>query len=86
VAGYGIRVTLVEPGAYATDWGRSSAVHSRPLAAYDEVRARADQLRASYPYGDPDASAEAILAVVDAEEPPSRILLGAPPLQLIRAA
>ena len=86
VAGHGIRVTLVEPGGYATDWGGSSAVHSRPLAAYDAVRARADQSRASYPYGDPDATAEAILAVVDAEEPPRRILLGAPPLQIIRDA
>jgi len=86
VAGHGIRVTLVEPGGYATDWGGSSAVHSRPLAAYDEVRARADQVRAGYPYGDPDATADAILAVVDADDPPNRILLGAPPLPLIRDA
>jgi NAD(P)-dependent dehydrogenase (short-subunit alcohol dehydrogenase family) len=86
VAGHGIRVTLVEPGGYATDWGGSSAVRSRPLAAYDEVRDRAEQFRAGYPYGDPQASAEAILAVVDAEGPPTRILLGAPPLELIRDA
>ena len=73
VAGHGIRVTLVEPGGYATDWGGRSAVHSRPLAG---IRRRCGPGRTSpgpaTRYGDPDATAEAILAVVDAEEPPRR--------------
>jgi hypothetical protein len=32
--------------------------------------------------GDPDATGDAIPAVVDAEQPPLRILLGGPPLQI----
>ena len=87
VAGFGIHVTLVEPTGYATDWGGSSARHAAPLAAYDEVRAaravqRAAQMSRA---GDPGASAAAILAVVDAENPPLRLFLGETPLALAEA-
>lgn len=34
VAGFGIAVTIVEPGGYATDWAGSSAVASAPHPAY----------------------------------------------------
>jgi NAD(P)-dependent dehydrogenase (short-subunit alcohol dehydrogenase family) len=37
VAGFGINVTLVEPGGFDTDWGGSSAVRAEPLAVYEEV-------------------------------------------------
>ena len=35
--------------------------------------------------GDPTATRAAILAIVDAEEPPLRIILGAGPLQIVTA-
>lgn len=38
VSGLGIKVTLIEPGAYATDWDGESAVHSEPIPAYDGAR------------------------------------------------
>src|SRR5450432_1708658 len=38
VAAFGIHVTIVEPGAFSTDWGGASAKRSGPLAAYDGVR------------------------------------------------
>src|SRR5206468_1627512 len=38
VAGFGIKVTVVEPAGYSTDWGGSSAAHATPLPAYDEFR------------------------------------------------
>ena len=38
VAGFGIKVTLIEPGGFSTDWGGSSAGHATPIAAYDGVR------------------------------------------------
>ena len=41
VAGFGIKVTLIEPGGYSTDWGGSSAKHATALPAYDEVREQA---------------------------------------------
>jgi NAD(P)-dependent dehydrogenase (short-subunit alcohol dehydrogenase family) len=87
VAGFGVRVTIVEPGGYATDWAGSSAVRSAPLPEYDEVRERAFEARAkrvSSP-GDPMASASALLRVVDAEEPPLRVFFGSRPLAIAQA-
>jgi NAD(P)-dependent dehydrogenase (short-subunit alcohol dehydrogenase family) len=46
VAGFGIKVTIVEPGAYSTDWGGSSAAHATPLPAYDGAREQAAAGRA----------------------------------------
>lgn len=87
VAGFGIHVTLIEPGGYATDWGGSSARHATPLAAYDDARAaRARQRSGQKPgAGDPAASASAVLAVVDAENPPLRMFLGDAPLPIAEA-
>jgi NAD(P)-dependent dehydrogenase (short-subunit alcohol dehydrogenase family) len=87
VAGFGVRVTLVEPGGYATDWAGSSAARSAPLADYDEVRERAKEARAkrvSSP-GNPVASASALMRVVDAEEPPLRVFFGSAPLGIAQA-
>lgn len=83
VAPFGIKVTLVEPGGYSTDWAGSSARHADPLPAYDAMR---DKPRASAAKrGDPAATATAVLAVVDAEEPPLRLLLGEFPTQLVKS-
>jgi NAD(P)-dependent dehydrogenase (short-subunit alcohol dehydrogenase family) len=38
VAGFGIKVTLIEPTGYSTDWSGSSARHATPLPAYDHIR------------------------------------------------
>ncbi len=87
VAGFGIHVTLIEPGGYATDWGGSSARHATPLPPYDEARAaRARQRSSQKPgAGDPAASASAVLAVVDAANPPLRLFLGEAPLPIAEA-
>ena len=86
VRDFGVKVTIVEPGGFATDWGGPSAVHAERNPAYDGVRAGlADAFakRRSAP-GDPAATGPAILEVVDAEEPPLRIFFGRAPLDLIR--
>jgi NAD(P)-dependent dehydrogenase (short-subunit alcohol dehydrogenase family) len=84
---FGIHVTLVEPGGYATDWGGSSAKHATPIPAYDEAREQNARLRArrSANPGDPFATREAILKVVDADRPPLRIFFGDGPLALATA-
>jgi NAD(P)-dependent dehydrogenase (short-subunit alcohol dehydrogenase family) len=84
VADFGIKVTVVEPGAYSTDWGGASAKHAAADPAYDRFREKADEqrkARAGNP-GDPVATREAILAVVDAENPPLRIFFGDGPLAI----
>lgn len=86
VAGFGIHVTLIEPGGYATDWGGSSARHATPLPVYDEVRAQAASRpsRRGTP-GDPVATRAAVLALVDAPDPPLRVFFGATPLAIATA-
>ena len=45
VAGFGIKVTRIEPGGYSTDWGGSSAQSATPLPAYEEFHAQAAEAR-----------------------------------------
>jgi NAD(P)-dependent dehydrogenase (short-subunit alcohol dehydrogenase family) len=87
VAGFGIKVTLIEPTGYSTDWAGSSAVRSTPLPAYDGVReaaARARAQRLPAP-GNPVATRDAILTVVDSDNPPLRLFLGDSPLSIALA-
>ncbi|SHH11320.1 MULTISPECIES: SDR family oxidoreductase [Geodermatophilus] len=84
VADFGIRVTIIEPGAYGTDWGGSSARHATPDPAYDAFREKAAEqrrARAGNP-GDPVATRDAVLQLVDADEPPLRVFLGDGPLAI----
>ena len=84
VAGFGIKVTLIEPAGYSTDWGGSSAQHAEPIPAYDEFRieaAKARQARMGNP-GDPVATRDAVLTLVDSEDPPLRIFFGDGPLAI----
>jgi NAD(P)-dependent dehydrogenase (short-subunit alcohol dehydrogenase family) len=87
VKGFGIRVTLIEPGGFATDWGGPSAKHAEPLAAYDEFREHVAEQRArrAAGRGDPAASAQAVLRIVDADDPPLRVFFGAAPLGIAEA-
>lgn len=86
VAGFGVKVTLVEPGGYATDWGGSSARHATPIAAYDGVReAAADRPSRRGTPGDPVATRAAVLTLVDTEEPPLRVFFGELPLSIVTA-
>ena len=77
---FGINVTLVEPGGFSTDWSGPSSKRSEANPAYDRLRERQQQWRASNTPGDPAASAAAILKVVDAEPPPLRVFFGIAPL------
>ena len=79
---FGIKVTSIEPGGYATDWSGPSSSSSTRLPAYEssfEQVQEARKKRIGNP-GDPVATRPAILAVVDAEEPPRRIFFGESPL------
>jgi NAD(P)-dependent dehydrogenase (short-subunit alcohol dehydrogenase family) len=85
VADHGIRVTLVEPAGYATDWSGPSAKRAQPLPAYDAIREARAKYRASVTPGDPDASGAAILKVVDAKDPPLRVFFGTVGLPMTKA-
>jgi NAD(P)-dependent dehydrogenase (short-subunit alcohol dehydrogenase family) len=84
VADFGVKVTIIEPGAYSTDWGGASARHATPNPAYDAFREKAAEqrkARAGNP-GDPLATREAVLQLVDAKNPPLRIFFGDGPLAI----
>lgn len=86
VAGFGIKVTLVEPGGYSTDWSGSSAGRATPLPDYDELREKTIAWRAQRGTpGDPTATRDAVLKIVDSENPPLRVFLGEAPLGIATA-
>lgn len=85
VAGFGLKVTLIEPGGYSTDWAGPSAKHSDENPAYSGVRDARNRVRAATSPGDPKATRTAILKVVDADEPPLRIFFGKAPLGIATA-
>src|ERR1700676_296189 len=63
VASFGIKVTLIEPGGFATDWAGSSSSTSEQLPAYAEYHEQVQEQRRKRgaPPGDPHASAAAVL-------------------------
>jgi NAD(P)-dependent dehydrogenase (short-subunit alcohol dehydrogenase family) len=85
VAPLGIKVTIVEPAGYATDWSGPSAKRATPMAAYAQAHAARAAFRSAATPGDPEATGPAILKVVDAEDPPLRIFFGAAGLPMTRA-
>ncbi|WP_395692416.1 SDR family NAD(P)-dependent oxidoreductase [Nocardioides sp.] len=85
VAGHGIKVTLVEPEGYATDWLGSSLQVADRMPEYAEVHAAVEKMIDEAEAGDPQATPPAIFAVVDAAEPPLRIFLGRNPQALAKA-
>ncbi|WP_336785027.1 SDR family NAD(P)-dependent oxidoreductase [Paenibacillus sp. MMO-177] len=87
VKGFGIKVTLLEPGAFATDFGSPLSMKtSQELEVYAELRNQVFGRLSTEHRGDPRATAEAILQIVDAQDPPLRFAVGAGVLPLVRGA
>ncbi len=80
VADFGIGVTALAPGQFRTDWaGRSMDRTPRSISDYDTVMdpiRAARQAKSGNQPGDPAKAAQALLAIVDAENPPVRLFLG----------
>jgi NAD(P)-dependent dehydrogenase (short-subunit alcohol dehydrogenase family) len=86
----GIRVSLIEPGPFRTDFqGRSMTSATKPIDAYAETAGtRRAQLKASSGKqpGDPKRAADAIIKVVESADPPLHLVLGANGVQRVREA
>lgn len=86
----GIKVTIVEPAPFRTRFlGDESAKWARPMGDYHasvgQVRRTLKQMDGKQP-GDPARAAQAIIEVVEAENPPLRLPLGQIALDRIRMA
>lgn len=77
VKGFGINISLIEPNGFATDWAGASATQSEPIAAYNDVRNAFNEANSQEGvFGDPAATSEAVLKLVDSKNPPLRLFLG----------
>jgi NAD(P)-dependent dehydrogenase (short-subunit alcohol dehydrogenase family) len=79
---FGIKVLIVEPSGFRTDWAGSSMDRAEPIDAYQQIdqiaQRRAFQQEdnnGSQP-GNPDLAAQALLQTLDRDDPPFRLLLG----------
>ena len=76
----GIKVTIVEPGPFRTDWaGRSLKVPKTPIDDYAQtagIRRAAIQDYSGNQPGDPLRAVQAIITAVESPQPPLHLLLG----------
>ena len=85
----GIAVTAVAPGSFRTDWaGRSMTRTPRSIPDYDVIFdpiRQAREEKSGKQLGDPVKAARAMLAAIEADDPPAHLLLGSDALMLVRA-
>jgi len=83
----GLKVTIVEPGGFRTDWAGASMAFAQPIEAYaTTIGFMREQLRlrnGNQP-GDPRKAAQAILKLVDMPEAPLRLPLGNDAMAVLR--
>jgi NAD(P)-dependent dehydrogenase (short-subunit alcohol dehydrogenase family) len=87
VAPFGVKVVIVEPGAFRTDW-QGSSMELHPVGPdYEETVGAVNAYRQANDgtqQGDPARAAKAIMDVVAADDPPRRLILGSDALALAR--
>jgi NADP-dependent 3-hydroxy acid dehydrogenase YdfG len=84
---FGIKVTIIEPGAYATEFGSQESLKlASGMNIYEDFKTHFVNGLKTLQRGDPDATPEALFKVVDDENPPLRIFLGSHNLPWVRTA
>jgi NAD(P)-dependent dehydrogenase (short-subunit alcohol dehydrogenase family) len=85
----GLKLTIVEPGGFRTDWAGASMAYAKPIEAYEPtvgfMRKALQQRDGSQP-GDPRKAALAILKLVDLPNAPLRLPLGNDAMAFLRAS
>jgi NADP-dependent 3-hydroxy acid dehydrogenase YdfG len=84
---FDIKVTIIEPGAYATEFGSPESLKfANGLDIYTDFKAQFVEGLKTMERGDPDATPEALFKIVDTENPPLRFFLGRHCLPSVRTA
>jgi len=87
VEAFGIKVTIIEPGAYATEFGsQDSLKFAAGMDLYTDFKTKFVDSLKTMERGDPEATPDAIFKIVDVENPPLRFFLGSHNLPWVRAA
>jgi len=76
VKGFGIKVSLIEPNGFSTDWAGASATSTTPMDVYNPVREAFQAGLTEDSFGIPEATSDAVLKLVDSANPPLRLFLG----------
>ena len=84
VAPFGIKVTIIEPGGFKTDFNSRGMVRADRIPAYRPLYEALAKAFDGAVLGDPARAAHAMIQAVEADEPPLRLVLGADALHLIR--
>lgn len=84
---FGIKVTIIEPGAYATEFGSPESIKfSDSLEVYGDFKANFMNGLKNFERGNPEATPEALFQIADAENPPLRFFLGSHNLPWVKTA
>ncbi|MFT3822900.1 MAG: SDR family NAD(P)-dependent oxidoreductase [Chitinophagaceae bacterium] len=87
VKDFGIKVTIVEPGAYATEFGSPNSLKfAEGMEIYSDFKTAFFGRLKDLERGDPNATPPALFQVVDTDNPPLRFNLGSQNLPWVRAA
>ncbi len=76
VKSFGINVSLIEPNGFSTDWSGASAFQTDPNEVYAPIKKAFAEGATPDTWGKPEATADAVLALIDSENPPLHFLLG----------
>lgn len=91
VASFGVKVTIVEPGAMPTDWAGSSMTVTTPNADYDAsvgmIVGLLDQIKQHFATSGSDLTkvAKALQTLVEQPIPPLRLLIGSDAVEMALA-
>ena len=76
VAAFGIKVSLIEPNGFSTDWSGASAIQTKQTEVYAPLKKAFLEGATPDTWGKPEATVDAVIKLVDAANPPLRLLLG----------
>ncbi|TDE17109.1 SDR family NAD(P)-dependent oxidoreductase [Dyadobacter psychrotolerans] len=76
VKDFGIKVSLIEPNGFSTDWSGASAFQTEPNEVYAPIKKAFAEGATPDSWGKPVSTTKAVLALIDAENPPLHFLLG----------
>jgi len=76
VKSFGIKVSLIEPNGFSTDWSGASAFQTEATELYAPLKKAFFEAATPESWGKPEATAAAVLSLIDSPNPPLHFLLG----------